>query len=377
MKKICIITTVHQPFDIRIFHKQAKSLVQEGFDVSLIATHDKEEIIEDINIIPLPKSKTRIERMFINTFKALKLALKQDADIYHFHDPELLGIGLILKYLTHKPVIYDSHEYYEKSVLYSYWLPKWIRKPYSKFMLLYEKFVYPRLSAVIGVLDAQSTKFNLAKKFIALHNYPSLKMFENLQNHEKLYDLIYVGSISSERGLYQMLNIVSKYKELYDKNFKLCLLGKFPNDNLLNEYETYIKDNKLTNNIFYLGMKNQDEVLHYLSKSKIGLWLGKKTKQYNNPQLATKLFEYMAAELPVISTNYDYTMNHIGKVDYISFVEENDIDTQINIIHELLNNKESLYLKGKKAKEEFQKYYNWENESKKLLDLYAQLLKGT
>ncbi len=60
-KKVCILTTAHPIYDIRIFHKQAKTLFSAGYDVSLIVQHDKFENIDGINIIPLPRPRNRFQ----------------------------------------------------------------------------------------------------------------------------------------------------------------------------------------------------------------------------------------------------------------------------------------------------------------------------
>jgi len=73
MKKICILTSVHPALDVRIFYKEAKTLVRAGYDVVLVAQHDKEEIIEGIKIIPLPKPKNRFFRIFFWQEKHIKL----------------------------------------------------------------------------------------------------------------------------------------------------------------------------------------------------------------------------------------------------------------------------------------------------------------
>ena len=95
--KICILTTVHPPFDIRIFHKEAKSLVKFGYDVTLIAQNNRNEVVDRIKIIALPKPKNRSMRILGLTWRVFYLALRQHADIYHFHDTELMPIGILLK----------------------------------------------------------------------------------------------------------------------------------------------------------------------------------------------------------------------------------------------------------------------------------------
>ena len=66
MKKICILTSVHPPFDGRIFHKEAKALVKMGYNVVLIAQHNKEETVDGVRIVPLSKPKNRFERIAVD-----------------------------------------------------------------------------------------------------------------------------------------------------------------------------------------------------------------------------------------------------------------------------------------------------------------------
>jgi len=85
-RKVCILTTV-------------KTLARAGYDVTLIAQHDGDRVVEGVRVIGLPKPRNRFTRIFGLTWRAFRLALRQHADVYHFHDPELLLIGVMLKLL--------------------------------------------------------------------------------------------------------------------------------------------------------------------------------------------------------------------------------------------------------------------------------------
>src|SRR6266404_4211994 len=96
-ERVCILTTVHAPFDTRVFHREAKTLASAGYEVILVAQHNCEQVVDGVHIVPLPQSRNRFDRMTRLTFKALCLAVKHSADVYHFHDPELIPVGLFLR----------------------------------------------------------------------------------------------------------------------------------------------------------------------------------------------------------------------------------------------------------------------------------------
>ena len=96
--KICHITSVHDHDDIRIFQKECVSLAKnDEFQVYLVAEGDSIEV-EGVSIIGLgERPRKRLERFLNFADQAYNKAIHIDADLYHFHDPELLRFAKKLK----------------------------------------------------------------------------------------------------------------------------------------------------------------------------------------------------------------------------------------------------------------------------------------
>src|SRR5512137_2848416 len=110
MAQVCILSSVHIALDNRVFYREARSLQRVGYSVTLIAVHPRDEIKDGVHIVALPRVR-RWQRPLL-WWRLLRLALASRADIYHFHDPELLLVTPWLRLLTGRPVVYDVHESY-------------------------------------------------------------------------------------------------------------------------------------------------------------------------------------------------------------------------------------------------------------------------
>ena len=136
--KVFIFTAVHPWNDIRIFYKQTTSLGKK-YSVELHApARFTKKIINNITVYGLPlwtNKKDRIKTYFI----LLKRIWMSNADIYHFHDPELILHGLCLKLLRRKKVIYDVHENLIQLIKERSWIPFIYKKPLTILYLILEK----------------------------------------------------------------------------------------------------------------------------------------------------------------------------------------------------------------------------------------------
>ncbi|MEW6608433.1 MAG: glycosyltransferase [bacterium] len=223
--KVCILTVVHPSFDVRIFHKEAKSLAKAEYDIVLIAQSDKEETVDGIKIIPLPKPKNRLERMGLLIFRCLIKALKQKANVYHFHNPELLFVGVMLKLMTKAKIIYDVHEDYAKQILSKPYLPEWTKYSIAWLVNKVEKVISRTFDAIVTATDDISNNFSYHKRIVTVRNFPVLSNFSllNKTDNSTIFNLIYVGGLVEIRGISQVIQSL----EYIQREVKLILCGKF------------------------------------------------------------------------------------------------------------------------------------------------------
>ena len=363
--RVCHLTSVHRHNDVRIFQKQCCSLAQADFQVHLIAPEAPREIISGVQLHPLKfKAPNRALRMILAPYYLYQQAKEIDADIYHFHDPELLLIGYLLR-KKGKVVLYDAHEDLPRSIQRKHYIPKLLRKPLSSFFEAFENCITNKLSAVISATPTIQRRFSKVNRFgINLNNYPRIAK-DTLRQKEvrRGKSLCYIGSISEERGINEMLAAVAL------SDAKLVLAGTWSPKSLLQKLESSVARERVD----FLGLLDRDEVDSLLASSLAGLLLFHPGPNHSDAQ-PNKLFEYMAAGLPIIASNFPLwrqviEVHHCGIcVDPLS---PKKIAEAISLIME---NPELAKEMGQRGKEAASNHFNWQEEEKKLITFYKQCL---
>ncbi len=360
------MTTAHQAFDERIFNKEAMSLSEAGYQISLIA-QDCADIHEDpIHFISLSKSKGRLHRMIGLTFKSYILALKERADIYHFHDPELLPVGVLLK-MAGKKVVYDAHEDYGQKILSKRWIKKRIRKPLSFFTDRFEKICSHFFDFIITADTLTKLKFPMEKSEV-IANYPPLSFLEGRpdrgQNGKGL-KLIYVGGISRDRGAQVMIQAASL---MAPKKIELQLLGKIEDAEFSGLFKT-------SGNIRYIGCRPWEEVKGHLYKADIGLVLLQPVPAYLYcpGENIIKMFEYMGTGLPLIISNFPRLKQFVDENKCGLAVDPTKPEEVAVAVEALCADPDLRRQMGENGRSAVLKKYNWEREAQKLLDIYSRV----
>jgi len=224
VKRICHITSVHQRYDTRISVKQCTSLALAGYDVILIVADGKRhEEKKGVKIIDVGTSFLgRAGRMTWTAMAIYKRALSVNADIYHFHDPELIPIGLFLK-LQGRRVIYDVHEDYPKAILNKHYLFPLARKLIARILKYFEEFASKNFTGVVAASPAIAERFQeLNIDAVTVQNFPilnELQLCEPITWKSRLDAVAYVGAITLERGAIEMVKAIKNVsKKKHVKN---------------------------------------------------------------------------------------------------------------------------------------------------------------
>jgi len=365
MTKICHISTVHPVFDGRIFHKQCVSLSEAGFDVHLVVTHDKNETVKGVKIVALQPSGNRLTRILIKPWFAFFKSLGTGAEIFHFHDPELMFVGIMLSVLG-KKVIFDSHENVSNQIESKAWLGNlFFRKVIKNIYILIEKFSILFFDKVISVTP-EIVSFLSPKKGVLIRNYPIISLINGRDSklHRAKRDtlrFIYVGGLTQIRGIHEISKAVN---ELSGKNIELILLGNW-------ESEAYKNKCLVNENVIkYLGSKPLSEVYPIMGTADVGFAILYPEKNYLN-SLPIKAFEYMACGLPMIMSNFPYWINEFNGCS--TFVDPKNIDDIKSSICWMIDHAEARLEMGARGKKAVNDKYSWEVESKTLISMYYEL----
>lgn len=379
-EKVCILTTVHPPFDTRIFHKQAKTLVRAGYDVTLIAQHEKDEVVDGVRIVALPKLRNRFVRIFCLTWRAFRLALRQQADIYHFHDPELLPIGVLLKLLTRAKVIYDVHEDVRRQILNKSWLPSWSRRFLVLTYALCEGICLPFIDRIVIAEDSYIKHFRDRWNVVAIRNYPLLSYFKlsrgtNAEGRpENTFEVFYVGGVTRLRGTIQLVEALRILKSDGYQRVRLRLVGPLMPPSLKTELGSLVQRYGLQEEVFIPGPVPHERVSELLAKAHVGIATLHPDPNYVE-SLPTKLFEYMAAGLPVVASNFPLWREIVEGNNCGLCVDPLDPKAIAEAVEYLLTHPEEAHRMGGNGRRAVEEKYNWEREGERLLKLYGELLK--
>jgi glycosyltransferase involved in cell wall biosynthesis len=329
-QKICHLTSAHPAFDIRIFHRECRSLVEAGYEVTLVAPHERDEVVNGIKIMAIPKAKGRFQRMTLTTVQVYQQAIRQNADLYHLHDPELLLLAPRLQRVTGSPVIYDAHEYVAMDVAEKNWLPRPIA------------IVKKLLQSSSGVKPESDS-------------------------------VIYIGLMNKMRGF----ELVLKAMEIVRKQrpSAVCrIIGDFDKRGIRSQPFAPTSIGSESHGVTLFKKTKYENIPGHIAAHAVG-WLPWQLCQANLYGIPNKLLEYMALARPVVASDLEFISQIVNDNECGIIVPWNSPEAHAQALLYLFDHPEEAQRLGENGRRAVREKLNWENQFISLTVLYDSCLR--
>ncbi|MCF0072552.1 glycosyltransferase family 4 protein [Dyadobacter sp. CY261] len=367
MKRVLLISTVHPATDSRIMYKIAPSL--HGHYEVFCALPKLQSVPQPgIHPIGLPHFKRLLPRLLFAHPVALVKCLRLRPDIVHIFVPELIPMAFIFQWLGAE-AIYEVQENLFKKFAIKKYNNSLI---FKKLFLLFDKLARKKFHCIFTD-DAYLEEYHdLAKPFAVVHNYVSLPVIDGFARaavcgREPVF--FYLGVVSMERCLDTMIHALASLKRRYP-SFHLHLFG--PVRVSRQELERILGFTDVKDHITFHGYTDQQTALAYATHALAGIALLKPVADYPE-SFPTKLFEYMALKLPVITSDFPLYRQIVGQPECGFCISPYDPDALCEKLERCIKDESKCIEMGANGRKTAETHYNWVSEEVVLLSFYNNI----
>jgi len=367
MGRICHLTSVHVVTDTRIFWRECVSAALRHH-VVLIAQSKKESLCSGVTIIPFPTYRKRWQRMILGGWRMFRQAHRVHADVYHFHDPELLPWMALLHIITKKPIIYDVHEFVTHSFSSRDYMGPKLKKIIGIVYVLIERLCSRQLVCIVAASERTGRdiagRLRTHPPIVILNNYPRLAEIEDTHNTTSdRKGVVYIGRISRERGMHNVIDAMQYVDSV------LHLAGDYEDP----AYQQYLAKSEGWRKIEEYGYVNRRKAWELLTSAQVGVnVIPPAPNHLYGP--SNKIYEYMAGGLPIVASNFPM---------WKELVEDNGCGVVVNPlnptaiadgINMILAEPVGAKRMGENGRRLVRERFNWEQEEPKLWAMYDSML---
>lgn len=368
--RVCHISTVHVPNDVRIVVRECRSLAKAGYEVHLVIGAPRAERQYGVHFHPVPRFGSRLLRMLLGPWLALHTALKTRARLYHYHDPELIGVAFVLRWIFRRKVVFDIHECVHRQIRSKPYLPRGCGWVVGHGYRLLERVLTIGQTKVVA--NDNSVPDYAAP--VLVRNFPVLlndlasgpDRFEN-----PVASLVYVGAISEMRGALIYVELPHRLRQA-GRGVTLTLIGEHDEafGRVLREE---VAARNLDGHVAITGRLDWDRAMESVSHATIGLCLLHPVSNYTTC-LATKIIEYMMLGTPVLASAFDCWRPYVEGEQTGRMANPLDPDEVFSVCTKMLDDPESLLAMSRRGRQAVVERYHWDKEFEKLERCYETLL---
>lgn len=385
---ICFLSTSHDATDARVFHREAVSLAEAGYDVTYYTPFSPTETVDGVDIRsveldgidtdggdgpPLPEVADRLR----TAFALLRTLYDTDYDVYHFHDVELLPVGVALSVLTNGRVVYDVHEDVEHVVGHKDLFPRPLRPLLSRVVSTLERRLAASVDGVIAASADIAARFADHDNTVIVTNYPARRWAENAEETALTADedgegvqFVYCGLLSELRGIPTVIEAIEAVPEEHDVS--LVIGGKYASEDDRRRIEQAARG---TDRVELVGwLPSLAAVIDLFYESDVGVMCFEpEPNKTHAAHRSNKLFQYMAARLPIIVSDVGNWTDVVEGNDCGIAVDPTDPERIAAAMTALVEDPDRRARFAENGHRAALETYNWETQRERLLGLYDRL----
>jgi len=366
--RIVHLTTVHNPYDTRILRRECSMLArQRALDVYLLNSRGVRDEVNGVHIEPFDTAGSRWRRMTVSMWRALRAAQAMNADLYHLHDPELLPVGLALK-LSGRKVVYDCHENFLEKVKARSWIPRPLRGLYAGLYGFLVRRILPRLDGLVAATAGIAAQLP-AKRAVVLRNLPDLEAIRaGISGSVRQPGLVlYTGGLTPNRGIEQVIPGLVGHCHA---DWKLVIVGNV-NAGVRQRLLASLEDERIE----FRGLVAFGDVVRLMGEAAVGVVCNQARFDYQNA-LPNKLFEYMAAGLPVVCSDFPQWRELVETYQCGVLCDPGDPKSIGGAVEAVLSDPERARLMGRRGQAAVEESLALEPEVRRLRNLYEEILQS-
>lgn len=284
--KILVVTTVHHPNDARITKRQIQAMIDAGHEVTLIAPFTDYSVNPPDGVRGINVARSRGQHRFKSLWQARRLLKAESAkhDVVLLHDPELLSA---VDRAGATPVVFDVHEDTSASLGLKPWLPDYLGEAARAVVKKLEKRADEK---TMLILAEESYRPRFASDTTVIPNSTWVPAVVASPGSDRV---VYLGTLTYPRGSSTLIAAAGMLKKA---DVRVEIIGHADE-----RTAALLRRAQGRGDLVWHGFMPNDQALTFLSGALAGLSLLRDEPNYRF-SLPTKIVEYMANGVPVITT---------------------------------------------------------------------------
>ncbi|TLV00085.1 glycosyltransferase [Dyadobacter luticola] len=368
-QRVLLVSTVHPATDSRIFYKIAPSLAAhyEVFFMRPGAGTGRHS--DGFTCISLPFFEKLIFRLLLSHPVMLWKCLRLKPDLVHIFVPELLPAAFIFHWLGAK-VIYEVQENLYKK----FSIKQYNNNPvFRKLFRFFDRAARRDFHLIFTETSYLEEYKRLAKHHAVVQNFVSLPQIDSIPENPSpilaKHQFFYAGVISVER-CFDTLMLAFQHLNQHYPDFHVHFFGPVRlGDRKLDTFPGY---KEFGGNLTFYGYQDQKTALRFARKCIAGIALLKPVADYPE-SYTTKMFEYMALGLPVITSDFPLYRQVMEHSECGFCISPYSADNLYEKLRWLIEHPSDCLKMGKNGRKSVEAMYNWAGEEQKLLSFYKTL----